>query len=288
MRHVLWLFWLLPAVLPAGDAESSAWDVMNHALADGGTAKRIQAITALGSIGPSPRVLDLLEAALSDKEVTVRQTAAAVLGEMKAQKAVPRLKEALDDESAEVSFTAACSLWQIGDQSGRDIFWAVLAGERKTGPGMVEGGMRDAKKKLHSPAALAKIGIEQAASLLGPFSIGVGFAEELVKDKGATARALSAKLLASDPDPRSIQELEQSLDDKNAGVRAAVARALGQRAGRAEIPKLEPLLADGNDGVRYMASAAVIRLSQPPAKPPASRQKRKRPPQAAPAQQPVK
>jgi hypothetical protein len=148
--------------------------------------------------------------------------------------------------------------------------------------------MRDAKKKLHSPAALAKIGIEQAASLLGPFSIGVGFAEDLVKDKGATARALSAKLLATDPDPRSIQELEQSLDDKNAAVRAAVARALGQRAGRDEIPKLQDLLTDANDGVRYMASAAIVRLIHPPAKSPAPRQKRIGPPQVIPAQQPAR
>ena len=104
---------------------------------------------------------------------------------------------------------------------------------------------------------------EGAGALLGPFSLGIGLAEELMKDKSAPARALSAKLLASDADSRSIKELEQALDDKNAAVRAAVARSMGQRAGRDAIPKLEPLLADSNDGVRYMAAAAVIRLSQP-------------------------
>jgi HEAT repeat protein len=50
-------------------------------------------------------------------------------------------------------------------------------------------------------------------------------------------------------------------------VRAAAARSLGQRAARADIPKLEPVLNDSNDGVRFMATAAIIRLSEPPAKP---------------------
>ena len=127
------------------------------------------------------------------------------MGEIGARQAIPMLKKALDDESGEVSFAAARALWQMGDQSGREILWAVLAGDQKTGPGMIQGGIRDAKRKMHSPAALAKIGISEAAGFLGPFSMGVGFVEELVKDKGATARALSAKLLGSDSDPQTAE-----------------------------------------------------------------------------------
>ncbi len=133
------------------------------------------------------------------------------------------------------------------------------------------------KRKLHSPAELARIGVNEVAGLLGPFSMGVWFAEDLIKDKGATARTLSARLLGADTDPQSIKTLEEALDDKNPAVRAAAARALGQRAERDEITKLEPLLADGNDGVRYMAAAALIRLSQPPAKSPAPPRKKARP-----------
>jgi HEAT repeat protein len=264
--RLLSLVWLIPAVLLAPDAESSAWDVLNKGLGDTNAIKRVQAVTALGAIGPAPHVVDLLEVGLSDKDAMVRQTAAAVLGEMQARRAMARLKQALNDESAEVSFAAAQALWRMGDQSGRDLLWAVLEGERKTGPGMIEGGVRDAKKKLHSPAALAKIGIEQAAGLLGPFSIGVWFTEDLMTDKGATARALSARLLGSDPDPSSRDQLWEALEDKNAAVRAAAARALGERGGSQSIPKLQPLLSDGNDGVRYMAAAALIRLGQPPAR----------------------
>jgi HEAT repeat protein len=267
------LLLVIPVVLLAADPESTSWDLLTHGLSDGGVMRRIQAVTALGTIGPAPHAVELVEVGLADKEIVVRQTAAAALGEMPARPAIPRLKQALDDVSAEVSFAAAQALWKMGDHSGREILWGVLGGERKTGPGIIEGGMRDVKKKLHSPAALAKVGIDQAAGLLGPFSMGVWFAEDLMKDKGATARTLTARLLATDPDPRSIKELESSLDDKSSAVRAAAARALGQRASRAEIPKLEPLLSDANDGVRFMAAAAIIRMSQPAARPPQRRPK---------------
>jgi HEAT repeat protein len=263
--RTLFLTCLIPAFVCAQDMEKSAWDVLNHALADGNPVKRGQALTALGLIGSTaPHVVDLLEAGLTDKDETVRQTAAAVMGDIGARQAIPMLKKALDDESGEVNFAAARSLWQMGDPSGREILWAVMAGEQKTGPGMIQGEIRDAKRKLHSPAALAKIGIDEASGFLGPFSMGVGFVEELVKDKGATARALSAKLLGSDSDPQTRRELEQSLEDKNSGVRAAAARALSQRGGKEELAKIQPLLADGNESVRTVAAAAIIRLSQAP------------------------
>jgi HEAT repeat protein len=257
------LLCLTPAALLATGVEIGSWDILKEGMAEHNTSKRAQAIMALGSIGATPQVVEMISRALKDKDVVVRQTAAAVLGEMQARRALPNLKEALEDESAEVNFAAARSLWQMGDRSGRDILCEVLMGDRKTGPGMIEGGMRDAKTKLHSPAALAKIGIDQAAGFLGPFSMGVWFAEDFMKDKGASARALSAKLLATDPDPGSTQQLELALDDKNSAVRAAAARALGERAVRDDIPRIQPLLLDSNDGVRYMAAAAIIRLSQP-------------------------
>jgi HEAT repeat protein len=263
--------------MTATEAEGRAWGVLNSALADGSAIKRAQAITALGAMEQTDHVVNLLQVGLSDKDALVRTASAAVLGEMKALPAIPRLKQALNDESAEVGFAAAQSLWKMGDRSGRDLLWAVLAGEQKTGPRLIEGQMRDVKRKLHSPAELARIGINEAAGLLGPFSIGVWFAEDLMKDKGAAARTLSARLLGADNDPQSVKDLEEALLDKNAAVRAAVARALSQRDQPAEIPKIEPLLADGNIGVRYMAAAAIIRLSQPPAKLPEPPRKKAQP-----------
>ena len=63
----------------------------------------------------------------------MRQTAAAELGQLKSPDAIPYLKQALLDNS-EVAFTAAESLWKLGDQSGREIFQEVIEGQRKTMP----------------------------------------------------------------------------------------------------------------------------------------------------------
>ena len=294
MKHnFFWLFWLWllclpPAVWCAGDEQDNAWDVLNKGLADGNSGRRTQAVTALGSIGTEVRAVSLIETGLNDKDPGVRETAAVVLGQIHARQSIPRLKQALDDESQEVNFTAAKALWEMGDYSGRDIFREVLAGERKTSGGAVKEGIRDAKKKLHNPGSLVIMGLnEGAGALLGPFSLGVGFAEDLLKDKSAPARAFSAKLLGGDPDLQSAKELTEALDDKNSVVRAAAARALGERGSRESIPVLANLLADKNDGVRYMSAAAIIRLSQPSALKSARRNKKIRPASPRPSAQPA-
>ena len=62
MRRTLLFFWLvlclMPAVLAAAEAEDRAWDVLNHALADGSAIKRAEAITALGQEEKAIRALD--------------------------------------------------------------------------------------------------------------------------------------------------------------------------------------------------------------------------------------
>ena len=57
--RVLFLLCMIP-VLCAEEIEKSAWDLLNHALADGNPVKRGQALTALGLIGSTaPHAVDL-------------------------------------------------------------------------------------------------------------------------------------------------------------------------------------------------------------------------------------
>jgi HEAT repeats len=148
----------------------------------------------------------------------------------------------------------------------------VMTGERKDVSGFREGAMRDAKAKLHSPRALAKIGIKEASgALLGPFSLGVTAAEDMMKDTGAPGRALAATLLGQDCDAHGLQLLETSLKtDKNGAVKAAAARSLGQCGNADDIPKLEQYLSDGRDAVKFMSAAAIVRLSMTGPKQPAA------------------
>ena len=241
----------------------AAWGVLAHGVADNKVSKRTNAIVALGTIGARPEVVRLIEAGLADKDSDVRRIAAATLGEIRARRSIPKLKQAVEDDAPEVSFTAATALWQMGDRTGRSIFLDVLAGDRSTSRGIVRGSLRGARKKLQDPSALALTGVKEGAgALLGPFALGITVAEELRKDSSAPARALSATLLGTDKERRSAQQLEEALTDKNWVVRAAAARALGNRSRRKSIPKLKPLLDDEKDAVRYMAAASIVRLSR--------------------------
>ncbi len=258
---VLSLIFLVSVRLFATNLSTRAWEILSAGMADQNPAKRAQAVTAVGTIGLTRRAISAVESALTDKDPLVRQTAAAVLADMKSYRSIGKLKRALSDDTPEVKFTVAKALWELEDRSGRDILMNVLAGEASNKS--VKSEMRDAKRQIHSPAAVAKMGtLETARALLGPFSMGVGFAEDLMKDRGAPARALAAKLLGNDSDPESLSELEQALYDKNPGVRAVAVRAFAQRSTRKAVPKLEPLLADRSDAPRYMAAAAIVKLTE--------------------------
>ncbi len=234
-----------------------AWEVLTAAVADEKASRRSEAIVALGSVGPRKKAVQLVESGMSDKEVSVREIVAITLGQMKSRASIPKLKESLDDEAPEVSFAAARSLWVLGDRSGRDIFIEVLSGARPPSEGVVKSKLR----RFHNPAALALIGAKEAAgALLGPLAFGISVAEELAKDRSASARVLSASLLGEDRDPDTVRELDDALADKNWVVRAAAARALGGTHLPAQVAKLEAVLEDQKDAVRYQAAASIIRL----------------------------
>ena len=244
----------------AGAAETMPWTTLRQGLADNDAAHRKTAIAAAGTIGKEPEAVKLVAEKLQDKDAEVRQTAALTLGEMKSPEAIPYLKAALDDKP-EVSFTAAKSLWSLGDSSGREIFEQVLEGERKDAPNK----LHEAIKKKLTPGQMALMGAEGVTgALFGPASIGLTAVKEAVQDTkgdaGAPGRAQSATLLAQDQDPYALTLLEWALQDHNWAVRLSVAKALGERGNKGTISKLMPLLTDERHAVRYMAAASMIRL----------------------------
>jgi len=250
-----------------GATELSAqigWSVIDASIADGGPDHRREALAAIGTIGaPDPEAVRRAESALQDKNSTVRQTAALVLGELKAVSSIPSLKEQLQG-GGEVGFAAAKALSALGDASGRDFLVSVLAGERKdTQPGIVKNAIHKADHDLKHPQGLIFTGADAATgAMFGPVSIVLPVLKDTVelKGKGAPGRAAAAAYLAEDPDPDAIPLLEWGLGDENHLVRIEAAKALGQRGNRDSIAKLRPLLADPHNFVRDMAAAAVIRI----------------------------
>ncbi len=263
MRTKLAIALLLPAALLLAQPDKTAWDVLKQGLDDKNPDRRRQAITAMASIGLAPDAVARIEQALQDKEPLVRQTAAAELGQMKSKQSLPALKSALDDVSGEVAFAAAKALWEMGDRSGRDLIEDVLTGQQKASEGVVSGAMRDAKRKIRDPKALAMMGFKEASgALLGPFNIGILAAEQAFKDSSAGGRALAVTLLVTECDAETLRLLERtSSEDKNWIVKAAAAKALGQCGNQDTIPKLELDLTDSHDAVKFMAAASIVKLS---------------------------
>ena len=241
-----------------------AWLTLNQGFAEGDANHRKQAIEAAGSVGAVPEAVKLVAKGLEDKEVFNRQTAAATLGQMGSQDAIPYLKNALEDKP-EVAFTAARALWNLGDTTGRTIFQEVLQGERPEGPTKMQKMMKDAKKRL-KPDQLALMGVSEVSGILGPAGIAIQAATEAMKEAkgvsgGIPGRALAAEVLGKDSDPYALTLLEWALDDNNWAVRVAVCKALGERGNDGTIAKLQPMLNDDHRAVRYMAAASMVKLS---------------------------
>ncbi len=241
-----------------------AWLSLNQGMDDNDAKHRRQAIEAAGTVGSAPEAVKLVAKGLQDKEVLNRQTAAATLGQMGSQDAVPYLKTALDDKP-EVAFTAAKALWNLGDTTGRTIFQEVIEGERPDGPTKMQKMMKDAKKRL-KPDQLALMGLSEVSGMLGPAGIAVEAATEAMKEvkgtsTGIPGRAIAADILGKDSDPYALTLLEWALDDNNWAVRVAVCKALGDRGNDATIAKLQPRLNDDHHAVRYMAAASIVKLS---------------------------
>ena len=255
------------AVLPnvyAEKAEQQAWQALNDSLHSGDADHRRQALAALGTIdGENMRAVKAGEEALQDKSSLVRQSAALALGQMKANNAVPALKQALND-NGEVAFAAAKALAEMGDSSGRDVLVTVLAGERKDiSPGLMTNAIRKGKSELHNPEGLVLMGAQDATgAMFGPASIVFPAVKDTLdlKGKGAPGRAAAAAFIARDPDPYAIALLEWALNDDNQFVRLEAARGLAERGNMGSITKLQALLGDQHNVVRDMAAAAIIRI----------------------------
>ena len=247
--------------LPAATPVDSAWDTLNKALAGNEDCKR-QALAALGEVDPeNQRAVKVVVDALQDKNPLVRQSAALALGAMKARQAIGSLRDAISDKG-EVAFAAAKALADMGDSGGRDMFVAVLAGERSDAPGMVASGIRDAKNRLRHPQGLLLEGAEDATgAFFGPAGMGITAAKEAFREKGSSSRAVAASYLAKDPDPYAVTLLEWALSDSSWGVRTAAAKGLAKRGNQATIPKLQFLLEDTNVAVRTMSAAAILRIT---------------------------
>ncbi|HTV14505.1 MAG TPA: HEAT repeat domain-containing protein [Acidobacteriaceae bacterium] len=221
---------------------------------------RTQALHALSGLGSNPRATGLIAAAMKDPNLDVRSAAILAAGVTRARSLDEPMRALLDDPEPQVVFAAATTLWkQYKDKSGEDILAAIAAGDRKANPTLIHGAEHDMSRTMHSPSAMAKIGIETGAGMvLGPFGFSISAIEYARKNGGDSARVQAINLLGEERSQGVREQMQTALDDDDAGVRAAAVRVLGSFHRAEDAKKIAQLLEDAKLPVRLAAAAAYI------------------------------
>jgi HEAT repeat protein len=243
-------------LVPAQAHIDKAWDMLKNAAADSKTDKRVTAVAVLGLLVKNADAQAMAEKALSDDKPEVRAAAANALGAMEATSAVPALKNAIQDKDVSVVLAAAHALYVMKVPEAYEVYYAVLTGEKKSGDTL----MAEQKKMLSDPKKMAQLGFEQGIGFIPFAGLGLSALGMLTKDDTSPVRAAAAKVLATDPDPKSGEALVNAAFDKSWLVRAAALNAIAQRGDFTLGPRIETIMDDGNEQVRYIAAATVIRL----------------------------
>lgn len=239
--------------------QTKAWGILWEGAHADDTAKRSKAIHALGILYAYPEVVQLAEGGLKDNRPDVRSAAATALGEMHSTASITELENALSDKDVSVALAAGRSLLLLKNNSGYDIYFAVLTGKRKTGESLI----RQELDQLDTPRKAAEFAFDQGIGFVPYAGYGMDVINALTKKRdGSAVRAVAATSLAHDPDLRSGQALVHACSDKNWIVRAAALQAIAERGNPSLAPQIELELSDSDDIVRYTAAAAILRLTQ--------------------------
>jgi len=198
-----------------------------------------------------------VEEALVDQNPEVRLAAADALGEMNARPSIPKLRSALNDSDPTVALAAAHSLELMHNRSAYQVYYEVLAGDRKTHKGLIA----SQTAALKDPKKIAKLGIRGGINFVPYGGLGWTAVTAIAKDETSPVRAAAARALVDDPDPTAMKVLTDAVGDDSWLVRAAVLEALAKRGNPASLETVQLYVYDEKDVVRYTAAAAVLRLT---------------------------
>lgn len=252
----------IPEGATSADREKAAWDMLREAATDAKHAQtRVEALAALGLLR-TPRSAEMIAAGMKDDDLDVRTAAALAAGQTGDKNLTTPLRKLLDDKEPQVAFTAATTLWRMGDHSGEDILMAVVDGDRSASPTMLHGTEHKISRELHDPGAMARLGALQGASmLLGPFGFGITAYEYLRGSGSDLSRVSAIEELAQERTEPVHHALLEALGDKDAAVRAASAKALDTYRDKKTSLAIFALLGDSKYPVRLTAAAAYLRTT---------------------------
>jgi hypothetical protein len=255
----------LPTATTVEERERAAWAMLQNAVSDAKHPQtKIQGLAAVGLLR-SPRSEKMIVDAMADPDVDVRTAAALAAGQSKDRNLTTNLRNLLDDKEPQVVYTAAMTLWKMGDKSGEDILMSVVDGDRSTSASMMHGTGHKINRDLHDPAKLAKLGAIQGAYLfLGPFGYGITAFNFIHQSGGDLSRAAAIEQVAQERTDPVHKELVAALGDKDPTVRAAALKGLMDYHDSATQTAVYELLADAKQPVRLTAAAAYLRTTGTP------------------------
>jgi len=259
LRVLLWMLVLGTGVSVFGQApKERAWQMLRAGAGEKSAEKRAQTIRALGLLKGDADALRMARNALRDENPGVRVAAATAIEEVRCVPCIADLRKAMQDKDVSVVLAAAHALHALGDARAFEVYYAVLAGERKTGNGL----LADQEKMLKEPKKMAEFGFEQGIAFVPFGGIGWGVISTIAKDDASPVRAAAASMLADDPDEQSAKALVKAVSDKSWVVRAAALEAIAKRGDARLLDGIVPALSDSHEVVRMNAAAAVIHLSK--------------------------
>jgi HEAT repeat protein len=238
--------------------EKQAWDLLEQGASEHNVDKRSNAIQALGlDIGDTSAVR-MAENALSDSAAFVRAAAAKALGALGSPDSIPKLQPLLNDRDISVALAAGHALVQLKSNSGYDLYYALVVGNRKGSRSLITQELDE----MRTPARAVRFAFDQGIGFLPYGGYGMEALHAWRKGNTAPTRAAAARELADDSDPRTSEALAKAVSDTAWVVRAAALEAIAKRGDPKLVADIIPAMSDKKDIVRYSAAAAVLRLSR--------------------------
>ena len=185
--------------------EKQAWDLLEQGASDHNVDKRSNAIQALGlDIGDTSAVR-MAENALSDSAAFVRAAAARALGALGSPDSIPKLQPLLNDKDISVALAACHALVQLKSNSGYDLYYALVIGNRKGSRSLIT----EELDQMRTPSRAIRFAFDQGIGFI-PYG---GYGKEALhawrKRNTAPTRAAAARELADDPDPRTSERSQK-------------------------------------------------------------------------------
>src|SRR5260370_18466273 len=130
---------------------------------------------------------------------------------MNSTKSIPKLKDALSDKDSSVCLAAAHSLIQLKENSGYELYYDVLVGEKKGGGSLIAGQLND----LKTPERAIKFAFDQGIGFVPYGGYGMQAVHAWQKSSTSPTRAAAAREVAGEPDPRTSRALPRAASAKD-------------------------------------------------------------------------